>query len=638
MAIMIPDSCPTKASQGEKRLYKLFQDLLPDNFSAWYEPVVQGRYPDFTLLADTFGLLVLEVKGWYPKQIAKATDQDVELSLAEDGRTHVERHKNPIRQVREYAFALMDLLKQHPLLRNAEGEHQGRLAFPCGYGVLFTNITRAQLDEAALSAVFPPEKVLCRDELLALEEAQDDRQTIRRLEQLFPARFRFDPLTEDQLKTIHGVVHKEVVVKAVPAKVSSVPKGQVLPEESVVLEVLDRRQEQVARSLGDGHRVFFGVAGSGKTVLLMARAKLIAAQDPGKRVLVLCYNRSLAAYLGAQLATDASFRNIEVRTFHSWAARMTGLTSYPNEPFEAYEKRLVARLLETQGGPGTDTYDAILIDEAHDFDPDWFRCCTRALRDPEAGDLLVAVDGAQSLYGRPRSFTWKGMGINAVGRSRRLGRNYRNTREILEFAWEVAQAPVAADEQTETHIRVEPTEAVRNGPKPGYRACEGIRDEYATVARLVEHYKGMGIPERDIAVLYPRKEGKRIDGLFAALKQAGEVCWLTNELDPTARDAFMTRPGVRLTTIHSAKGLEFPVVILTALDQLPHPRQRDESADGNLFYVGLTRAEDHLVVTWSRRSAFTERVLHSTKAVFHPEAGSGRYAGRRPQDRPVSTT
>jgi len=71
MAIMIPDSCPTKASQGEKRLYKLFQDLLPDNFSAWYEPVVQGRYPDFTLLADTFGLLVLEVKGWYPKQTPK---------------------------------------------------------------------------------------------------------------------------------------------------------------------------------------------------------------------------------------------------------------------------------------------------------------------------------------------------------------------------------------------------------------------------------------------------------------------------------------------------------------------------------------------------------------------------------------
>ena len=70
---------------------------------------------------------------------------------------------------------------------------------------------------------------------------------------------------------------------------------------------------------------------------------------------------------------------------------------------------------------------------------------------------VVAVDGAQSLYGRPRSFTWKSVGINARGRSRRLAKNYRNTREILDFAWEVAQEPVADDdEDSETHVRVRP--------------------------------------------------------------------------------------------------------------------------------------------------------------------------------------
>ena len=71
---------------------------------------MQGRYPDFTILADTFSLLVLEIKGWYPKQISKATDQDIELLLTEDGQARVERVKNPIRQVREYAFSLMDSL------------------------------------------------------------------------------------------------------------------------------------------------------------------------------------------------------------------------------------------------------------------------------------------------------------------------------------------------------------------------------------------------------------------------------------------------------------------------------------------------------------------------------------------------
>src|SRR4051794_15321628 len=100
MAIMIPDTCPSGASAGEKQTFAILRDILPDNFTAWYEPVVQGRHPDFTILADSFGLMMLEVKGWYPRQVAIASDQDVELHRTEGGQTRVERVKNPIRQVR----------------------------------------------------------------------------------------------------------------------------------------------------------------------------------------------------------------------------------------------------------------------------------------------------------------------------------------------------------------------------------------------------------------------------------------------------------------------------------------------------------------------------------------------------------
>jgi hypothetical protein len=122
-------------------------------------------------MADSFGLLLLEAKGWYPRQLVRVTDQDVELIESEGGQERVERHKNPIRQVRDYLFGLMDELgrPEYSILRNADGDHQGKLCFPCGYAVLFTNITRSQLDEAGLSAVFPPDRVLCRDELAALE-------------------------------------------------------------------------------------------------------------------------------------------------------------------------------------------------------------------------------------------------------------------------------------------------------------------------------------------------------------------------------------------------------------------------------------------------------------------------------------
>jgi superfamily I DNA and RNA helicase len=117
----------------------------------------------------------------------------------------------------------------------------------------------------------------------------------------------------------------------------------------VALEVLDAEKEQAARSLGSGHHVVFGVAGSGKTVLLLARARLIAEREPGKKVLVLCYNKALAASLAAQL-DEPVLRSVEVRHFHSWVARKTGLRwRREEESFDAYESRAVAALL---GGAG----------------------------------------------------------------------------------------------------------------------------------------------------------------------------------------------------------------------------------------------------------------------------------------------
>jgi superfamily I DNA and RNA helicase len=43
-----------------------------------------------------------------------------------------------------------------------------------------------------------------------------------------------------------------------------------------IMRVMDMQQEQLARSLGDGHRVIHGVAGSGKTMILGYRAEYLA--------------------------------------------------------------------------------------------------------------------------------------------------------------------------------------------------------------------------------------------------------------------------------------------------------------------------------------------------------------------------
>jgi hypothetical protein len=56
-------------------LFEILCDRLPDDFLVWYEPRVNQLHPDFIILGPAFGLLIIEVKGWYAGQIEAANNQ-----------------------------------------------------------------------------------------------------------------------------------------------------------------------------------------------------------------------------------------------------------------------------------------------------------------------------------------------------------------------------------------------------------------------------------------------------------------------------------------------------------------------------------------------------------------------------------
>ena len=71
-------------------------------------------------------------------------------------------------------------------------------------------------------------------------------------------------------------------------------------------------------------------------------------------------------------------------------------------------------------------------------------------------------------------------------------------------------------------------------------------------------------------------------------------------------DALDEQAQVSLLTLHNAKGLEFPIVFLAGLEEglFPHSRSLDSPAlmeeERRLCYVGMTRAEKRLFLSWAR--------------------------------------
>ncbi|MBD1848093.1 NERD domain-containing protein [Cyanobacteria bacterium FACHB-63] len=624
MAQMIPDSEPARASRGELLLYKVLRDRLPDNYIVWYEPIVKGLHPDFVILGPDFGLLVIEVKGWSAGQIEEANNNFFRIKQTKKGPTYSESQQSPLRQGKGYIDAVMDKLKGEAILAHHTGNYQGKLMFPTGFGAVMSNITTSQAHDHNIYTLLEQPQVAYRDELLEWEDYSDE-ELIQRLKAMFKVSFSFPALTNDQISTIKGILHPAIVIKKKPATPDSVPEGVELPSDSSVLVTLDIDQEKLARSMKDGHRLFSGVAGSGKTLILLSRARAIANRLTGHRVLILCFNITLASHLRSLLHSDSQNpqyqERIEILNFHAWARSLLGSLPNPREfrSDEEYDKCLSARVLSIlQQLPLEQKWDSVLVDEAHTFSPDWFLCCVAALKDPQDGVLLVVSDGSQSLYKR-RKFTWKSVGIKAQGRSERLNQNYRNTQEILTAAWSVVK-PASGEVKVEDDVTfpiVEPSAALRQGAKPVLHLSRSKDEAVEALINQVRSLSESGYAPGDIAILYRwyrEKDKPMFDEMLKRLSDLGLRSYWITESDDTKREYSVTKPGIRVLTSLSSLGLEFKVVLLLWAEQFSDccNSDREEAAMARRqLYVAMTRAQDELHLLGSGSTRILQELQQS---------------------------
>jgi len=607
MAILIPSfhSCAARMTGGEKRLAHRLQAKLEDDYLCWYDVPIGRKWahPDFIILHPRRGLLVLEVKDWKRDTICEASKTSFSI-LTPKGQKSV---SNPLEQARQYVHGICDRLAEDLQLRVSEaGRYQGHLCFPYGYGVVLTNISRSTFESSGIGQVIEPGRVICQDEMF---ETVDAEAFQRRLWDMFTVRFPC-VLSLPQIDRIRWHLFPEIQIHSGHLDFGEKPEpeasaGIMMPD---LIRVMDLQQEQLARNLGEGHRVIHGVAGSGKTLILGYRAEQLAKMLQ-KPILVLCYNVALSSKLASVMKEKRLAEKVNVKTFHSWCVEQLRLYNVekPKEGDGFYD-RLTDYVIQAvdKGQIPRAQYGAVLIDEGHDFKPEWFKLVAQMV-DPVTDSVLVLYDDAQSIYTErtKRKFSFASVGIKAPGRTTILKLNYRNTREVLVVAYEFAKeflTPEDADEDGIPLIR--PESAGRRGPAPTLKKLPSLKLEASYIAKQFASFNTEGISWKDMAVLY--RTNFIGEELSKALRDAGiPVEWLGE--DRRRRSYRPTEDSIKVMTIHSSKGLEFSVVAIPGLGFLPGP-DRDLQEEARLLYVAMTRAMDRLVMTWHKDSPFVSRL------------------------------
>ncbi len=613
-----------RMTSGEKRFAEALARLLEDDYLVWYDIPVgrRRRYPDFIILHPSRGLLFLEVKDWKPETLKHMSKSDVTLHT-QRGRV-IEPH--PLEQARQYAYAVIDMLSRDPSLCHHAGPYQGKLVMPYGWGVVLTNITRQQFANAApedgREILLPDHLAIYKGEFTGDTDAEEFQE---RLWNMFNYRFR-EPLSLPQIDRIRWHLFPELRIDApCQAELFADPLQDDGEEETLpdIIRIMDIQQEQLARSLGEGHRVIHGVAGSGKTMILGFRC-LYLAQTLNKPILVLCFNITLAARLRAFISAKGIGAEVQVYHFHDWCGQQ--LKTYHVEPHSG-DAPIYERQVETvihavdRGFIPRAQYGAVLIDEGHDMQAGWLRLVVQMV-DPESNFLLLLYDDAQSIYKKTAGlgFTLSSVGIQAKGRTTILRLNYRNTREILAFAYGLAREYLDPQATDEDHIPlIEPEAAGVSGPAPVTRHCADFAEELDFAAACIRKWQANGVNLQEVAVLY--NKNAQGEGLARRLQHDGiPHQWLCDSARKKAYDS--EADSVALMTLHSSKGLEFERVIVIGLGELDAGgEERQRSA--RLLYVGMTRAKRYLVMTSSGAGGFS-RVLgageDATAGAEHPQA------------------
>jgi hypothetical protein len=316
--------------------------------------------------------------------------------------------------------------------------------------------------------------------------------------------------------------------------------------------------------------LFEGAAGTGKTLLALEEARRLVLR--GERVLVCCFNRLLGIWLKKEAEPLGS--QATTTTFHRYLLDLTG-ASVPQNPAEAFWQEILPNLAleRVLSDQHFEPFDILIVDEAQDLLKDGYLDVLDAIVNGGLGHGRWRFFGdfeQQALYGSSCLPISHVLAQRSPGVPRYLlTRNCRNTPRIAAFT----QLLAGFDKGYGSILRPD------TGIEPETIYYDSTAGQDRELVKLLDQLFAEGYRGQEIVILSTRANGSAAESITTPP-------WL-DRLKP----AEAQQPGrIRYCTVHSYKGLEAPVVIVTDVTSM------GTVADKSLFYVAITRATERLYV------------------------------------------
>lgn len=399
---------------GEKMVFNFLDRQLSEEWDIYIQPHLNGLRPDFVLLNAQIGIAVIEVKDWNleaMRYFVKTHRSGLkELYAEKDGKEFPV--ENPFTKVKKYKDAISNV-------------YCPRLQQKAGYAAISPIV------------IFP---FASREGVRRLQEGFLDKRALQNREDWFPVGGR-DELSAEGLHTILPLLNRRNHSAMTPALADDLRGWLVEPDFASAQRnplAMDTNQRMMAETrTPSGFRRIKGPAGSGKSLVLAARAANLASE--GKSVLIVTFNITLWHYLRDLVVRGVtragSMENITFVHFHDWCKSVCNTQPYIEtyvkimEPIRALQnnesldekekKRRISKIsgpilddeipqLAMQAALADDKkFDAVLVDEGQDFLPQWWNAL-RGIRKP-GGEMVLVADATQDVYGKARRWTDEAM-------------------------------------------------------------------------------------------------------------------------------------------------------------------------------------------------------------------------------------